>query len=142
MLRHHTVRNTPQQNGVVERMNQTLLERARCMLSNAGLTRRFWAEAVSTACYLINRGPLTGINLKTPFEKWSGKPADYFDLRVFGCTIYYHVNEGKLEPRAKRRVFVGYEDGVKGYRILSPSENRVILSRNVVLMKILCLTLR
>ncbi|KAJ4703754.1 Retrovirus-related Pol polyprotein from transposon TNT 1-94 [Melia azedarach] len=97
IARHHTVRDTPQQNGVAERMNQTLLERARCMLSNAELTRRFWAEAVSTACYLINRGPHTGINLKTPFEVWSG-----------------------------------YGDGVKGYRIWSPSEKRVILSRNVV----------
>ncbi|KAL6124839.1 hypothetical protein ACLB2K_077348 [Fragaria x ananassa] len=63
IARHHTVRNTPQQNGVVERMNQTLLERARCMLSNAGLERRYWAEAVSTACYLINRGPHTASSL-------------------------------------------------------------------------------
>ncbi|KAJ4715440.1 Retrovirus-related Pol polyprotein from transposon TNT 1-94 [Melia azedarach] len=132
IARHHTVRDIPQQNGVAERMNQTLLERARCMLSNAELTRRFWAEAVSTACYLINRGPHTGINLKTPFEVWSGKPADYSNLRAFGCTVYYHVNEGKLEPRAKKGVFVGYGDGVKGYRIWSPSEKRVILSRNVV----------
>ncbi|KAJ4705295.1 Retrovirus-related Pol polyprotein from transposon TNT 1-94 [Melia azedarach] len=124
IARHHTVRDTPQQNGVAERMNQTLLERARCMLSNAELTRRFWAEAVSTACYLINRGPHTGINLKTPFEVWSGKSADYSNLRAFGCTVYYHVNEGKLEPRAKK--------GIKGYRIWSPSEKRVILSRNVV----------
>ncbi|KAJ4717014.1 Retrovirus-related Pol polyprotein from transposon TNT 1-94 [Melia azedarach] len=132
IARHHTVRDTPQQNGVAERMNQTLLERARCMLSNAELTKRLWAEAVSTACYLINRGPHTGINLKTPFEVWSGKPADYSNLRAFGCTVYYHVNEGKLEPRAKKGVFVGYGDGVKGYRIWSPSEKRVILSRNVV----------
>ncbi|KAJ4719824.1 Retrovirus-related Pol polyprotein from transposon TNT 1-94 [Melia azedarach] len=132
IARHHTVRDTPQQNGVTERMNQTLLERARCMLSNAELTRRFCAEAVSTACYLINRGPHTGINLKTPFEVWSGKSADYSNLRAFGCTVYYHVNEGKLEPRAKKGVFVGYGDGVKGYRIWSPSEKRVILSRNVV----------
>ena len=132
IARHHTVRHTPQQNGVAERMNQTLLERARCMLSNAGLSRMFWAEAVNTACYLINRGPHTGLNLKTPFELWSGKSADYTNLRIFGCTAYYHVNEGKLEPRAKKGVFVGYGDGVKGFRIWSPSEKRVILSRNVV----------
>lgn len=132
IARHHTVRNTPQQNGVAERMNQTLLERARCMLSNAALPRRFWAEAVSTSCFLINRGPHTGINLKTPYEVWSGKSADYSNLRAFGCTVYYHVSEGKLEPRAKKGVFVGYGEGVKGYRIWSPSENRVILSRNVV----------
>jgi hypothetical protein len=57
-------------------MNQTLLERARCMLSNARLTITFWAEAINAACYLINRGPHTGINLKTPYELWSGKHAD------------------------------------------------------------------
>ena len=132
IARHRTVRNTPQQNGVAERMNQTLLERVRCMLSNAGLDRRFWAEAVSTACYLINRGPHTGIQCKTPMEMWSGKAADYSNLKAFGCTTYYHVSEGKLEPRAKKGVFVGYGDGVKGFRIWSPAEKRVIMSRNVV----------
>ncbi|GAA0182094.1 hypothetical protein LIER_30321 [Lithospermum erythrorhizon] len=84
------------------------------MLSNTGLDRKFWAEAISTACYLINRGPYTCINLKTPYELWSGKSADYSSLRAFGCTVYYHVN------------------GVKGYRVWSPSKGRVILSRNVV----------
>jgi transposase InsO family protein len=132
IARHRTVRDTPQQNGVAERMNQTLLERARCMLSNAGLTRRFWAEAVTTACYITNRGPHTGIDCKTPYKVWTGKPADYSNLRVFGCTAYYHVNEGKLEPRAKKGIFVGYGEGVKGYRIWSPSENRVILSKSVI----------
>lgn len=132
IVRHYTVRDTPQQNGVAERMDQTLLERARYMLSNAGLTRRSWAEAVSIACYLINRRPHTGIHLKTPFEVWSSKHADYSSLRAFGYTVYYHVNEGKLEPRAKKGVFVGFKDGVKGYRIWSPSKKRVILSRNVV----------
>ncbi|CAM8961497.1 unnamed protein product [Rhodiola kirilowii] len=132
IARHHTVRDTSQQNGVAECMNQTLLERARCMLSNVGLPKRFWAEAVSTACYLINRGPHTGIGGKTPYEVWSGKPANYSLLRVFGCTIYYHVSEGKLEPRAKKGIFVGFGDGVKGYRIWSSSEKRVILSKSVI----------
>jgi len=113
-------------------MNQTLLERAWCILSNIGLTRTFWAEAVNTTCYLINRGPHTSINMKTLYELWSGKSAHYSNLRVFGCIVYYHVNEGKLEPGAKKGVFVGYGDGVKGYRIWSPYEKRVILSRNVL----------
>ena len=68
IARHRTIRDPPQQNSVAEHLNQTLLERVRCMLSSAGLARRFWAEAVNTACYLINRGPHIGIHLKTPYE--------------------------------------------------------------------------
>lgn len=88
IARHHTVKYTPQQNGVAEWMNQTLLEKARCMLSNVGLARRFWAEAVTTACYQFNRSPYTGIDCKTPHEVWTGRSADYSNLRVFGCTAY------------------------------------------------------
>ena len=90
------------------------------MLSNAGLTRSFWAEAVNTSCNLINPAPHIGIHLKNPCEIWSGKPADYSNLKVFGCPIYYHINEGKLKPRARKGVFAGYGDGVKGYKIWSP----------------------
>ena len=60
--------NTPQQNGVAERMNRTLLEKARCMLSNVGLGKKFWAKAISMGCYLVNRSPNTSIECKTPEE--------------------------------------------------------------------------
>ena len=73
--RHFTVRHTPQQNGVAERMNRTLLENVRCMLSNAGLDKKFWAEAVSYASHLVNRLPSAAIGGKTPMEMWSGKHA-------------------------------------------------------------------
>ena len=61
IVRHHIVRYTPQQNGVAERMNKTLMERVRCMLSNAGLPKSFWAEAAALACFLINRSLSTTI---------------------------------------------------------------------------------
>lgn len=64
IARQYTVRKTPQQNGVAERMNRTLLGRARCMLSNSGLGINFWAEVVTTACYLVNRFPSTALILK------------------------------------------------------------------------------
>jgi hypothetical protein len=67
--------------------------------------RQFWAEAASTACYLINRSPFTAIEKKTHMEVWSGSPSDYSQLKVFGCTAYAHVNNGKLEPRATKCVF-------------------------------------
>ena len=109
MVRHYTVPYTPQQNGVAKRMNRTIISKARCMLSNAGLHRHFWAEAASTACCLINRSPSIAINKKTPIEVWSGSPANYSELRVFGCTTYAHVDNGKLEPRAVRCIFLGYK---------------------------------
>ncbi|KAL5858125.1 hypothetical protein ACOSQ3_005583 [Xanthoceras sorbifolium] len=134
IVRHLTVRGTPQQNGVAERMNRTLLEKVRCMLSNSGLSKDFWAEAASTACHLVNRSPSTAIDIKTPEELWSGKPAEYSDLKVFGCPAYAHVNDGKLEPRSKRCIFIGYPSGVKGYKLWCPDPNspKVIISRDVV----------
>ncbi|KAL4376081.1 hypothetical protein GQ457_02G039440 [Hibiscus cannabinus] len=81
--RQFTTVYTPQQNGVAERMNRTLLERTRAMLRAASLEKAFWAEAVNTTCYLVNRAPSTAIELKTPMEMWTGKPADYSNLRGY-----------------------------------------------------------
>lgn len=76
------------------------------MLSNAGLTKEFWAESVDKACYLVNGRPSLAINLKTSEEMWSGSPAMYDNLKIFGCHVYAHVNEGKLEARAKKYNFL------------------------------------
>ncbi|WVZ79655.1 hypothetical protein U9M48_027210 [Paspalum notatum var. saurae] len=132
IVRHYTIPHTPQQNGVAERMNRTIISRARCMLSNAGLNKRFWAEAASTVSYLINRSPSITLDKKTPIEVWSGSPADYSQLRVFGCTAYAHVDNGKLEPRAIKCIFLGYQSGVKGYKLWNPQTQKVVLSRNVI----------
>nr|AAR87163.1 putative polyprotein [Oryza sativa Japonica Group]AAU89150.1 integrase core domain containing protein [Oryza sativa Japonica Group]ABF98081.1 retrotransposon protein, putative, Ty1-copia subclass [Oryza sativa Japonica Group] len=132
IVRHHTIPYTPQQNGVAERMNRTIISKARCMLSNARMNKRFWAEAANTACYLINRSPSIPLNKKTPIEIWSGMPADYSQLRVFGCTAYAHVDNGKLEPRAIKCLFLGYGSGVKGYKLWNPETNKTFMSRNVI----------
>lgn len=135
IARHRTLVGKPQQNGVAERMNRTLLERARCMLSHAGLWHRrdLWCEAVSTACYLANRSPHSSLDFRIPEEVWSGIPVDYSNLRVFGCSVYAHVNDGKLAPRAKKCIFLGYASESKGYRLWSmdPESRKVILSRDV-----------
>ena len=113
-------------------MNRTLLEKVRCMLSNAGLGKQFWAEAVMYASHLINRLPSAALNGKTPLEVWSGKPAnDYDTLRVFGSTPYYHVKESKLDPRAKKALFMGVTSSVKGYRLWCLSSKKIISSRDV-----------
>ncbi|XP_016540818.1 uncharacterized protein LOC107841395 [Capsicum annuum] len=115
---HFTVRKIPQQNGVSERMNKSLVEKVRCMLSNAGLGRKFWAEAVTYAQHLINHLPSSAIGSKTPLEVWSGKTAtDYDTLHVFDSIAYYHVIESKLDPRAKKTLFMGFNVVEKGYRL-------------------------
>ncbi|CAL9113515.1 unnamed protein product, partial [Musa textilis] len=90
IVRHRTVRITSQQNGVVERMNRTLLERARYMILNVGLTKKIWAEAINMACYIINRAPSAALNFKTLEEIWSDTPVDYSDLKIFGYPTYMH----------------------------------------------------
>nr|CDN96898.1 putative Ty-1 copia retrotransposon [Phaseolus vulgaris] len=132
IVRHFTVRKTPQQNGVSERMNKTLVEKVCCMLSNAELGREFWAEAVTYAQHLVNRLPSSAIDGKTPLEVWSGKPAtDYDSLHVFGSIAYYHVIESKLDPRAKKALFMGFSPGVKGYRLWCLEKKKTIISRDV-----------
>ncbi|GKA84395.1 gag-pol polyprotein [Tanacetum coccineum] len=80
-LVHSDVWQAP--NGVAERMNRTLLERARAMLATASLGKSFWAKAVNTACYVINRSPSTAVELKTPMEMWTEKPVNYSNLHIF-----------------------------------------------------------
>jgi len=103
------------------------------MLSNVGLSKCFWAEAVNTACYLVNRSPSISIDFKTSEGVWSATLANYSHLRVFGCPAYFHVNDGKLEPRAKKGIFLGYATGVKGYRLWfpDPKSPKFVISRDV-----------
>ncbi|GJS31120.1 retrotransposon protein, putative, ty1-copia subclass [Tanacetum coccineum] len=134
IARHLTVAGTPQQNGVAERMNRTLMDKVRCLLIQSGLPKTFWAEATCTAAYLINRSPSTAIEKKTPMEMWSGHPSDYGMLRIFGCVAYPHNKQGKLEPRAIKCVLLGYPEGVKGNRLytLDGESPKIVTSRNMV----------
>ncbi|XP_070025549.1 uncharacterized protein [Nicotiana sylvestris] len=94
---------TPQQNGVVERKNKTLEEIARTMLINSGITKNFWAEAINTACYLVNRKPKVT------------------HLRTFGCKCYVLNNGkdqlGKFDAKSDEVIFLGYSSQSKAYKI-------------------------
>jgi hypothetical protein len=78
------------------------------------------------------RSPCITLGKKTPIEVWSGSPADYSQLRAFGCTAYAHVDNDKLEPRAAKCIFLVYQPGVKGYKLWNPQTRKVVLSRNVI----------
>ena len=102
------------------------------MLSDSGLPKSFWAEAAQTACFLVNRSPSSAIDFKTPEDVWTGKSPDYSYLKPFGCPVFIHVRDGKLDPRSKKGILLGYGQGVKGYRIWCPSTSKVEISRNVI----------
>jgi transposase InsO family protein len=109
IARHKTTPYTPQQNGVAERMNMTLMEKSRCMLSGVGLGKELWVEAVGTACYLINRSPSSALDDKTPQEVWTGKKSSLTHLKVFGCEAYVHVpkeNMSKLAKKDEKCIFI------------------------------------
>jgi transposase InsO family protein len=133
--RQLTAPYTPQQNGVVERRNQTVLGMARCMLKTMGVPGRFWGEAVTTAVFVLNRAPTTSLKNQTPHEAWYGtKPAVHF-FRIFGCVGHVKNTGGhlrKLDDRSTPMVFIGYEPGSKAYRLYNPVADRVVVSRDVV----------
>ncbi|KAL0339785.1 UNVERIFIED_CONTAM: Retrovirus-related Pol polyprotein from transposon TNT 1-94 [Sesamum radiatum] len=132
--RHKTNPYTPQQNGVAERMNRTLLNKVRCLLISSGLPKFFWGEALLTAAYLVNRSPSVPLLGKTPECVWSKSDIDLSSLRIFGCAAFALVNGNKLDPRSQKCVFIGYPEGVKGYRLWVRDQPglRVVISRNVV----------
>ncbi|KAL0318435.1 UNVERIFIED_CONTAM: Retrovirus-related Pol polyprotein from transposon TNT 1-94 [Sesamum angustifolium] len=115
-----TVSYNPQQNGVSERKNRTVMEMARSMLQEKHLPKAFWAEAVYTAVYLLNRCPTKAVQNMTPIEAWSGKKPSAKHLRVFGSICYVHIpteKRHKLEEKTEKGIFLGYSTQSKGYRI-------------------------
>ncbi|WZZ27559.1 hypothetical protein YC2023_010960 [Brassica napus] len=125
---------TPQQNGVAERKNRHLMEVARSLMLQANVPKKFWSDAVSTACYLINRTPTKVLDEHAPFEVLNKhKPVlDY--LRVFGCLCYVLIPgelRNKLEAKSTKAMFIGYSTTQKGYRCYDPVTRRVLISRDV-----------
>ena len=132
--RHRIVPLNPQQNGVAERANRTILERVRSMLLASGMEKKFWAETAATAVKLMNMCPSSSIGGDNPDFKWYGEFGSYSHLRIFGCKAYAHLKKSKLDARALRCVMLGYQPGVKGYRLrcIEPGNHKVIVSRDVV----------
>ena len=106
------------------------------MLSTANLPHAFWGEALKTAVHICNRSPHMSLKGDIPEEAWSGKPASYDHLRIFGCDAYMHVRpelRSKLDAKSMKGLFMGYgEEGEMGYRIWVPKLRKVIRSGDVV----------
>ncbi|GKD83373.1 putative ribonuclease H-like domain-containing protein [Tanacetum coccineum] len=126
--RDYSNARTPQQNGVAERKNRTLIEAARTMLADSKLPTMFWTEAVSTACYVLNRVLVTSPHNKTPYELLSGKVPNISHFKPFGCQVTIlntsdHL--GKFEGKADEGFIVGYAANSKAYRVYNLSSKKV-----------------
>ena len=128
---------SPQQNGFSERLNRTLQEMALSQLCNTELLRCFWADAVSTACYIRNRLPVCPLNI-SPYERWHDnfdKKPNMKHMRVFGCVAYAlkpDSERSKMDPKSEKLRFIGYPSNVKGYRLYDEKKRRVIVRRDVI----------
>ncbi|GKA63546.1 putative ribonuclease H-like domain-containing protein, partial [Tanacetum coccineum] len=126
--REYNNARTPQQNGVAERKNMTLIEAARTMLADSFLPNTFWAEAVSTACYVLNRVLVTKPHNKTPYELITGKIPIISYIRPFGChvTILNTIDHlGKFAGKSDEGFLVGYSLQSKAFRVYNLETKRV-----------------
>ncbi|GJV53589.1 retrovirus-related pol polyprotein from transposon TNT 1-94 [Tanacetum coccineum] len=126
--REYSNARTPQQNGVAERKNRTLIEAARTMLAESFLPNTFWAETVSTACYVLNRVLVTKPQNKTPYELITGKIPIISYIRPFGChvTILNTIDHlGKFDGKSDEGFLVGYSLQSKAFRVYNLETKRV-----------------
>nr|GEU64706.1 retrovirus-related Pol polyprotein from transposon TNT 1-94 [Tanacetum cinerariifolium] len=130
VISHETlVAHSPQQNGVIERRNRTLIKAARTMLIYAQALLFLWAEAMATACYTQNRSIIRLLHGKTPYELLHNKLLDLSFLHVFGALCYPTNNSenlGKLQPKADIRIFIGYAPTKKVFRIYNRRTRRIV----------------
>lgn len=132
--RRLSVAHTPQQNGVAERINRTIIEMARCLMLQSGLSDGFWAEAVNTAVYLRNRCPTSKLDKKIPYGEWTGEKVKLDHLQTFGTKVYIldkTPNKDKFAERTKEHMFVGYPRDSKGYRVWVETERKIVIARDL-----------
>jgi len=125
----YTMPGTPQQNGVAERCNRTLMEMVRCMLSHSTLPDFLWGEALKTAAYILNHVPSKSVP-KTPYELLTGKRPTLKHFRVWGCKAEvrpYNLEIKKLDPKTISSYFVGYNIGSRGCRFYCPNHTTRII---------------
>lgn len=119
---------TPQQNGVAERRNRTLIEMVRSMMSYSDLPNSFWGYALETATYILNLVPSKSVP-NTPTELWSGRKPSLKHVRIWGSPAHVVLgNTDKLGSRTEVCLFVGYPRGTKGGLFYSPKDQKVIVS--------------
>jgi len=133
--RQLTAAYTPQQNGVAERKNRTVMNMVRCMLSEKKMPKSFWPKAVNWAIYVLNRCPTLAVKDVTPEEAWSKVKPSVDHFRVFGCVAHVHIPDAKrtkLENKSFSCVLLGVSEESKAYRLYDPTAKRIVISRDVI----------
>jgi len=128
---------TPEQNGLIERDIRTVAEAARTIRLRAGLSKPFWAEAMSTSVYILNRVINSRNKEKTPYELWFGKIPSLVNLHRFGESAVVHVHNhqrDKLDPKGRKLIFVGYTENYNTFRFINPSTNELVISCDAVFL--------
>ncbi|KAG9451218.1 hypothetical protein H6P81_011183 [Aristolochia fimbriata] len=135
----YTMLGSPDQNGVAERRNRTLLDMVRSMLSTSKLPKALWVDALKTVVYILNRVPTKAIP-KTPFELFKGWKPSLQHIRVWGCPSevrVYNPQEKKMDPRTISGYFIGYPERSKGYRFYCPTHStRIVESGNAKFLEL------
>ncbi len=133
--RQLTMTYTPEQNGVAERYNRTVVESARSMLQSSGLTGEYWAEAVANAMCVRNCSYTHSVDRMVPHEAFFGRKPSVERFRVFGCVAYTQIpkeKRRKLDPKSKKVLFMGYTTEQKGYRFFNCATKCIELSRDAI----------
>ncbi|KAI3523650.1 hypothetical protein L1887_01930 [Cichorium endivia] len=134
ILQNFSAVRTPEQNGVAERRNRTLIEAGRTMVVDAGLPLTFWAEAVNTACYTQNRSIIFKRHGKTAYEILKGRSPDISYFHAFGCACFIlkqGEHQSKFEAKSDDGIFLGYSAISKAFRVFNVSKRKVIESIHV-----------
>jgi hypothetical protein len=133
--RQLTAAYTPQQNGISERKNRTLMNMVRSMLAGRNVPKLFWPEAVKWACYVMNRSPTLSVKNMTPEEAWSGEKPSVHHFKVFGCLAFAHIPDSqrtKLDDKSIKCIHLGVSEESKAYKLYDPEKKKIIISRDVV----------
>jgi hypothetical protein len=133
--REYTIPYNPQQNGVAERKNITIIEATKAMINDLNIPMIMWEKASMKTIYVHNRSPHQILKNMTPEEAFTGVKPEVGNFKIFGCPIYFHVpkeKRAKLDPSGRKGIFVGYNESSKEYWIYILGQRQIEVSRDVI----------